>query len=104
MHLRQSRFFSLLSCSDVIPRPIQRIQGYDATETLLNTYGVDIIVGPACCSAAARASLLAERRGVPVISWACSADFLSDKVDYELRFLTSLGRKVARSEQFSRRH
>ncbi|CAN0551938.1 unnamed protein product, partial [Laminaria digitata] len=41
---------------------------------------VDLIVGPACCSAAATASVLAARRGVPVISWACSADFLSDKV------------------------
>lgn len=39
-----------------------------------------MIVGPACCAAAARASLLAERRGVPLISWACSADYLSDKV------------------------
>lgn len=38
-----------------------------------------IILGPSCCSAAAVASALARRRGVPVISWACSADYLLDK-------------------------
>ena len=50
------------------------------TETLVDTYGVDVIVGPACCSSATAASLVAARKGIPLISWACSAEHLSDKV------------------------
>lgn len=46
----------------------------------MDVYGVDVIVGPVCCQAAAVASMLAHRRGVPVISWGCSAEYLSDKV------------------------
>lgn len=55
-------------------------QGYAAAERLLDRYKVDMIVGSACCASAARASVLAEQRGVPLISTACSADSLSDKV------------------------
>lgn len=62
------------------PRTHPPTQAYAATEVLLDTYGVDLIVGPACCSSAAAASALAARKGVPVVSWACSAAHLSDKV------------------------
>lgn len=64
------------------------IQAYDAAEILLDEYGVDLLIGPACCAAAARASVLAEARGVPLVSWACSANYLSDKVtNHERRLL-----------------
>ncbi|CBN74841.1 Tyrosine kinase specific for activated (GTP-bound) p21cdc42Hs [Ectocarpus siliculosus] len=71
-------------------------KAYDATEVLLDTYGVDLIVGPACCSSAAAASALAARRGVPVVSWACSAAHLSDKLLHPT-FL----RVVGASDEFS---
>lgn len=50
---------------------------------------MDFIVGPACCSSAAVAGVLAGGRGVPVISWACSAQFLSDKVRYSVFVISS---------------
>ncbi|CAB1101135.1 unnamed protein product [Ectocarpus sp. CCAP 1310/34] len=71
-------------------------KAYAATEILLDTYGVDLIVGPACCSSAAAASALAARRGVPVVSWACSAAHLSDKLLHPT-FL----RVVGASDEFS---
>ncbi|CAN0390407.1 unnamed protein product, partial [Hapterophycus canaliculatus] len=54
-------------------------RAYDAAETLLDVHGVDLLVGPTCCSAATSASVLAARRGVPLVSWGCSASHLSDK-------------------------
>ncbi|CAM9285282.1 unnamed protein product [Ectocarpus sp. 13 AM-2016] len=71
-------------------------KAYAATEVLLDTYGVDLIVGPACCSSAAAASALAARRGVPIVSWACSAAHLSDKLLHPT-FL----RVVGASDEFS---
>ncbi|CAN0505652.1 unnamed protein product, partial [Discosporangium mesarthrocarpum] len=43
--------------------------GYIAAEILLERYNVDAIIGPVCCAEAARVSMLAERKRVPVISW-----------------------------------